>query len=200
MHFDYVPLYFNQKNITGAIVNLDWEKAFDRVNWSFLSKALHRMGFPVSIINWFFILYKNIESSCMVNGHLLKAFSIERGVRQGCPLSMLAFVLFQEPLYLAIEKYANVIPPQIPGKNFKNVGYADDTSLYIVDEKSLIEAFHVLSLFEDASNAKLNLKKTKIFSFGKWQGRHLWPNKDLKVELEYFKALGIFFPLTIMRL
>ena len=49
--------YLDQKNITGAIVNLDWEKAFDRVNWSFLSRALHKMGFPVLIINWFFTLY-----------------------------------------------------------------------------------------------------------------------------------------------
>ena len=163
--------YFSQNNLTGAVINLDWEKAFDRVNWSFLSKILHRMGFPIFVINWFMTLYKNIESVCLVNGNLLKTFNIERGVRQGCPLSMLAFVIFQEPLYIAIEKYANVIPPQIPGICFKNLGYADDTTLFVIDEKSLIEIFRILYMFVEASNSKLNIKKTKIYSYGNWQGR-----------------------------
>ena len=151
------------------------------------------MGFPIFVINWFMTLYKNIESVCLVNGNLLKTFSIERGVRQGCPLSMLAFVIFQEPLYIAIEKYANVIPPQIPGICFKNLGYADDTTLFVIDEKSLIEIFNILYMFVEASNSKLNIKKTKIYSYGNWQGRLQWPVKDIKVELEHFKTLGITF-------
>ena len=124
---DFV-FYFDQRNVTGAIVNLDWEKAFDRVIWSLLSKILYKIGFPVTIITWFMIFYKGIESVVLINGTLSKSFKIERGVRQGCPLSMLAFVIFQEPLYRAIEKCANVIPPQIPGKKVHNVGYADDTT------------------------------------------------------------------------
>ena len=69
-----IIFYFNQKNVTGAIVNLDWEKAFDRVNLVFLSRILYKIGFPVSIINWFMALYKNIESMCMINGHLSDPF------------------------------------------------------------------------------------------------------------------------------
>ena len=94
--------YCGSNNVTGAIVNLDWEKAFDRVNWNLLFKIMRKMGFPPFIINWIIILHTNIESVCLVNGNLSVPFNIERGVRQGCPLSMLLFVIFQEPLYKAI--------------------------------------------------------------------------------------------------
>ena len=159
-----IVFYFNQKNITGAVINLDWEKAFDRVSWIFLSRVLHKIGFPTSVINWFIVLYKNIESVCMINGHLSDPFKVKRGVRQGCPLSMIAFVLFQEPLYKALEKYVNVIPPQIPGSKIKKVGYADDTTLFVIDEQSLKEIFNVLSSFEDTTNSKLNMQKQKYIA------------------------------------
>ena len=133
--------YLNQKNYTGAILNLDWEKAFDRVDWTFLSKVLVKMGFPQSTITWFMIFYNNIESMCMINGTLTSPFKIERGVRQGCPLSMLAFVIFQEPLYKAIQKCSSIIPPQIPGENFKNLGYADDTTIFVMSDQSLCDIF-----------------------------------------------------------
>ena len=183
--------YLNQKNVTGAILNLDWEKAFDRVNWTFLSKILAKMGFPQSIITWFMIFYKDIESMCMINGSMTTSFRIERGVRQGCPLSMIAFVIFQEPLYRALHRHIHIIPPNIPGEITKNVGYADDTTIFIMSERSLVESFNVLQKFEKASNSKLNIRKTKIYSFGDWQGRIVWPIQDIKVEMEHFKALGI---------
>ena len=187
-------LYFlNQNKATGAILNLDWEKAFDRVNWTFLSRVLERMGFPVSIINWFMVLYRNIESVCLINGTMTKPFRVERGVRQGCPLSMLAFVIFQEPLYRALQMQINIIPPQVPGKKFKNVGYADDTTIFITNDQSLCESFKIIHNFENASNSKLNIRKTKIYSYGEWENRLVWPIKDIKVEIEYFKALGITY-------
>ena len=105
------------------------------------------------------VLYRNIESMCMINGHLSDPFKVEREVGQGCPLSMMAFVLFQEPLYRALEKYVNMIPPQIPGKKLKRVGYADDTTLFVVDEQTLKEIFQILNLFEDATNSILNVRK-----------------------------------------
>ena len=38
--------YASTNNTTGALVNLDWEKAFDRVDWGFLMKILKKLGFP----------------------------------------------------------------------------------------------------------------------------------------------------------
>ena len=113
--------YAGSNNSDGAIINLDWEKAFDRVSWEFLIKIMKKLGFSSFIITWLMTLYKDITSSCLINGYISKEFKIKRGVRQGCPLSMMAYVIFQEPLYLAIEKCNRIRPLDLPCKSTKKI-------------------------------------------------------------------------------
>ena len=77
--------YSGSNNLNGAVINIDWEKAFDRVDWEFLRKVLVKMKFPNFILKWIETLYTNIESVVLINGHFTKSFYIKRGVRQGCP-------------------------------------------------------------------------------------------------------------------
>ena len=67
-----VMYYAGVNNLTGALINLDWEKAFDRVSWEFLVKIMQKMGFSQYIITWIMVLYKGITSSCLVNGYITK--------------------------------------------------------------------------------------------------------------------------------
>ena len=94
-----IMYYYGENQNTGAVINLDWEKAFDRVNWLFLINILKRMGFPNYIVRWVLTIHQNIQSVCMVNGNMTMPFNIKRGIRQGCPMSMIFYVIFQEPLY-----------------------------------------------------------------------------------------------------
>ena len=135
--------YCDSQNLTGAAINLDWEKAFDRVNWKLLFRIMSKMGFPVFIIDWVVILFKGIESTCMINGNVSLPFKIERGVRQGCPLSMLLYIIFQEPLYRVFQISNIILPPLIIEKQ-KCVGYADDTTVFIRNLKSIYEIFRIL--------------------------------------------------------
>ena len=77
--------YCEVTNFPAAILSLDQEKAFDRVDWSFLFKTLSKMGFGDSFIKWIRLLYTNPRCAIMVNGHISPFFSSSRGVRQGCP-------------------------------------------------------------------------------------------------------------------
>ena len=167
--------YYGKNNNTGAVINLDWEKAFDRVNWTFLIKIMKKMGFPAFIIDWVLILHNNIQSVCMINGNITIPFDIKRGVRQGCPMSMIFYTIFQEPLYRAIEISNKILPPKLPAKKVKNLGYADDTSIFVSNDTSFIECFEIIAKFGQASNAKLNVAKTKVYRFGLWNQRVNWP-------------------------
>ena len=187
-----IMYYCGKEDLTGAAINLDWEKAFDKVNWSMLLKIMSRMGFPVFITNWINVLFKGVESMCLINGNLSLPFKIERGVRQGCPLSMLLFVIFQEPLYRAFQISKVILPPLTIEKQ-KCVGYADDTTMFVRNIRSIYEIFVMLKRFEKASNSKINIHKTKIYGFGEWVGKLDWPISGIKVEHKYFKTLGIFF-------
>jgi hypothetical protein len=94
--------YANRCSIGGAIVSLDQEKAFDRVEFSYMLKVLERMGFGPSFRRWIRLLYADVYSAVSVNGFLTDYFTVTRGVRQGCPLSPLLYVLVMESLACAV--------------------------------------------------------------------------------------------------
>ena len=99
---DSIINYTNDQSIPGLILLLDFEKAFDTLEWSFVEKTLQHYGFGPSIQKWIQTLYCDIESGVMNNGWMSECFKIERGVRQGCPLSPYLFVLSVEVLASAI--------------------------------------------------------------------------------------------------
>ena len=134
---------------------------------------MHKMKFPIFIIKWIMILYTNIESVCLVNGHFSDVFKVYRGVRQGCPLSMLIFLIFQNPLYWAIEYTNRIKRIEVFGNNTKEIGYADDTNVIVIDDDSIVEVFKILDCFVKATNSKVNINKTKIYGFGKWKEKDL---------------------------
>ena len=106
---------------------------------------------------------------------------------------MLLFVIFQDPLYMALEKERGIKPMVMLGKKVLEVGYADDTNIFTGDDCSFVAIFELLNKFERASNSKINIKKTKVYGFGRWNARVNWPIGGIKVELDYFSTLGITF-------
>ena len=90
--------YANTEAVPAAILSLDQEKAFDRVEWAYMEKVLVKMGFGTSFRGWVRLLYTNVYSRVIVNGFATEPFPVSRGVRQGCPLSPLLYVLVAESL------------------------------------------------------------------------------------------------------
>ena len=99
------------------------------------------------------IFYLFRKSKCLVNGFLTNDIIIKRGVRQGCPLSMLLFIIAQEPLYAAIERSTVIRPFRTPNCDIKLQGYADDSNIILADDQSIIEALKLVKLFETATGA-----------------------------------------------
>ena len=87
--------YANTKNVQAAIIFIDQEKAFDRVDHSFLIKPLEHLNFGNSFVIWIKILMKNFTSQVKINGFLTQPFSVKRGIKQGGPLSALLYVIIQ---------------------------------------------------------------------------------------------------------
>lgn len=66
---------------------LDFEKAYDRVNWTFLRQTMQRMGFHDTWINQVISLNTNAATAVIVNGEQSSMFKLQRSVRQGCPFA-----------------------------------------------------------------------------------------------------------------
>jgi hypothetical protein len=107
---------------------LDFEKAFDSVEWNFIRKSLEFLRFGPSIIHWFKTFYHNSESCVLNNGHLSKCFKIECGVRQGDPLSPYLFILSVELISAAIKFHPNINGIKIDDSEFLISQYADDST------------------------------------------------------------------------
>ena len=102
---DGVINFSEVENIPGLLLFLDFEKAFDTVEWAFIKKkTFQQLNFGPSMIKWNSICYNNIESCVLNNGWSTDFFKLERGVRKGCPLSPYLFVLGVEILARKIRK------------------------------------------------------------------------------------------------
>jgi hypothetical protein len=76
---DYADIY----KIEGAIIFVDFTKAFDSLEWNFMLNTLKHFGFNESFINWVKTLYTDIQTCVMNNGWVSEMFKNTRGIRQG---------------------------------------------------------------------------------------------------------------------
>ena len=186
--------YCSYSGVPAAILSLDQKKAFDRVDWGFLRSTLEKMGFGPSFIRWVMLFYSGVQSAVNVNGHISSFFSLSRGVRQGCPLSPLLYVLTAEVLACSIRANPHISGLSLPGFSSPLPcisQYADDTSFVVVAERAIVDIFNVYSLYERGSGAKLNLSKCEGLWLGSWNGRSDAP-VDILWSSVKIKVLGVF--------
>ena len=94
----------NSKNKCALILKLDLSKAFDRINWTFIHLLLIQIGVPLIGVNWILGCITSANFVVLINGSSSSFFPASRGLRQGCPLSPLLFILVIEGLSLLIEE------------------------------------------------------------------------------------------------
>ena len=91
------------KKIKTYIVSIDQEKAFGKVDRECLYKIMDKLGYSKTFINFVERIYKNTQSVISNNGFLSTPLPLSRGVRQGCPLSLLLYIVNGELINLNIK-------------------------------------------------------------------------------------------------
>ena len=108
--------------------------------------------------------YINIKSCVKVNGFTSIYFNLSRGIRQGCPISTLLYILVAETVRVESEIKGIKLPD---GLISKWLGYTDNGNATLSDFKSVEKLFILLEICERASGIKVNLQKTQGFLMGK---------------------------------
>ena len=112
-----------------------------------------------------------IASPIINKGSTCGWFSLYRGVRQGCPLSTILFILCVEILAEIIRTNNEIKGIVINGKELKLSQYADDTTSILGTVESVFELFRITLLFEKKSGLRLNKSKTLLIWLGPWRTR-----------------------------
>ena len=127
----------------GFLVTGDIKKPLDSVDHFFLLAVLQKYGFWECVLKWIQVLIKNKES-CVVNGGVTTKFcSLYGGTRQGDPISAFLLILALEVSFVLIKPNSNIIGLDIYGRTFLYTAYADDSSFFFKNKKSVIEAFKI---------------------------------------------------------
>ena len=182
----------NNENSEAAFIFIDQKNAFDRVNHDILFKTMEAFGIGNGFIHWVRQIYANATTKIKINGHLSDKIPLNRGVRQGNPLSALLYVLVIELLALQLRSNPNIIGFAVGGEKIISLHYADDAIITITQNRCFKEVYKELTNYEQATGAQVNYGKTKGLWTGKWKDNDdkpfgiTWTNKNVK-------TLGLYF-------
>ena len=141
------------------MLTIDIQKAFDSVNHIFLLIVLDKYGFGKSFIKWIKVLLNNQESCIINGGRTTSYFKLQRGTRQGDPISAYLFILVLEIAFILIGNNKNVKGLNIFKNSFLYTAYADDTTFFLEDKESVTEVMNTFDKFSLFSGLKLNRTK-----------------------------------------
>ena len=168
-------------DLAAVLISIDFEKAFDKLDWDFLWKAMSFFKIPENIISWVKTLYSGSNSCVTNNGHMSNYFKMGRGVRQGCPLSPYLFIIAAEVLAMSIRQNNDIKGVVIGEKEFKVKQFADDSQMMSIFDKDSINAtIKGVIDFGKVSGSTINYDKSAdLLRIGQIK------NTNIKIDLDY---------------
>ena len=126
-------------NLKGYIVTADIEKAFDSLSYSFLLACLKKYGYGNDLVKCIEMLFECREPCIINGGNTTKYFKLQKGARQGDPISAYMFILCLEIVLILIK--ANKRAKEINIFEHTNLysACADDTAFFLRNKRSIKE-------------------------------------------------------------
>ena len=174
---------------------MDIEKAFDSLDHDFLLFVLKKFGFGENFVHWIKVLL-NKQQSCIINGGFTTQYlNLEKGARQGDPISPYLFILALEVLFELIKSNDDIRGITIFNHAFLYTAFADDSTFFLNDllsVKNLVDTFKVFSLF---SGLNANFSKCEIAGLGSLKGvlEAVCSLKSINLTTNTIKILGVHF-------
>ena len=196
---DDVINYCNKENIPGILVSLDYRKAFDTISKASIIAALRQFNFGPVFIGYIQTLINDTQTCVKNGGWLSSFFDTKRGVRQGCIISPLLFIMVVEILAIKIRADNQIESILDHTPNFQLVKlkcllYADDISLYLKNPRSVLRSLFLIDKFHFLTGLGLNRKKCLCLGLGNIDLENQYiGGLTLLDKNQNIKLLGIFY-------
>ncbi|CAM2106432.1 unnamed protein product [Caretta caretta] len=152
-----------------ALLSLDQEKVFDRVDHGYLLSTLQAFGFGPQFVSFLWVLYASAECLVRLNWTLTEPVSFRRGVRQGCPLSGQLYALAIEPFLCLLRRRVTGLVLREPELRLVLSAYANDVLLVVQDPGDLARVEACQAIYSAASSARVNWVKSSGLAVGDWR-------------------------------
>ena len=152
------------KNIKGDILKIELPKAYGNVSWLYIHTMPTHIGFGIYFIRWIMSCITTVSFSVLINGVASPFFHVERGLRQGCPMSPLLLLLVAEGLSRSLREAKRL-------GSLKSIRISQQlhiTHLLFVDDVLILcsgsvrdtnTIFYILELFSKATGMEINSRK-----------------------------------------
>ena len=186
--------YCENENVDGALLCLDYMKAFDRVELMSILSSLHFFNYPPFITEWIKILYTGFQVRIQNNGFFSEYIDIERSVHQGGCASAFLYIILAETLAISIRSNTNIKGINVGDTEHKLNQFADNTSLASqFNQDSLDEILSNLTWFQNQSGLLISYDKTSLYRISamKMSNAKLCTKENIRWEEEGVNILGI---------
>ena len=171
---------------------VDFEKAFDRVEWSALEMVLERFNFGPNFRHMIRVCLNNFKCAVMNEGHRSVFFKVTRCLRQGCPLSPYLFDIISEVITIKIQQNVTIKGIQVDGIRKTLSQFANDMwTISEFNKDSYLATLKLFQEFEEFSGLKINYNKTEVLRLGS-----LW-----KTDAKFYSGLPLVWsdgPCTVL--
>ena len=148
------------------IISIDAEKAFDKIQHTFMIKTLQKAGIEGTYLNTIKVVYDKPTASIVLNGEKLKPFPLRSGKRQGCPLPPLLFNIVLEVLATEIREEKEIKGIQTRKEEVKLSLFADDMILYTENPKDATrKLLELINEFGKVAGYRINAQKSLAFLY-----------------------------------
>ena len=125
-------MYYNKNKLNGLLLLIDFSKAFDSIDHSYIYETLKELNFGEDLIDWIKLFLNERIAHVLLGGHLTLKILLEQGVPQGDIISPFIFIIAVEILLIKITKSRHIKGIKLQTEEaIRAQTFADDTSLLI---------------------------------------------------------------------
>ena len=186
--------YAEVNNVPGVLVSIDFEKAFDKIEYEAVYAAMRWFNFGENLISMIKVLFNEFYLSTTNNGYCSQPFLASKGLFQGNPIAPYLFIIVMELLAIKIRNNPKIKGLKIKEHEILMSLFADDLGLILDhDQRSWDEVVHTFNWFEKNTGMVINYEKTVIYRLGSIRNTQakFYSQRQLMWSDEPLKVLGI---------